>query len=257
VIRVKWYDQKWSKIAIAYGIISCVAFGAITLLWYYGLSDRNVTTVTVVPDPRLNYATRKSIEEFIQNFCLKSAENGQDKAFFGAQWRTIFQHLKQTFACVKDANAVRKQRTHMYIKFAAHTPAVTLNNNHIVTADGLLIGVQFYRSDIVVTLPHIVADQDIIPSELCQLAQWAVTIPEFVRSQATIIWKNPTEIHLIFKEYPKNSVLITTQTELSPQTIDAIKRVIALDDVAQLDARFDGMLVARVEKKIKTRRRGA
>ncbi len=232
-----------------YSVYACAAAGAITLLWYYGLSDRLVTTVTVVPDARLNYAARKSIEEFIQNFCLKSTKNRQDKAL-------LFQQLKQTFLCIKDAYAVRKKRTHMYIKFAAHTPAVALNNSHIVTADGLLIGVQFYRSDIMVTLPQIVADQDVMPSELCQLAQWAVTIPEAVRSQATVMWKNPTEIHLLFKEYPKNSVLITTQTELSPQTIDAIKRVIALDEVAQLDARFDGMLVARVEKKIKTKRRG-
>lgn len=233
-----------------YSVYACVSAGAIMLLWYYGLSDRLVTTVTVVPDSRLNYATRKSIEEFIQNFCLK-------KPFDYAQGvRPVLAYLKQTFACVKDAQTIRKKRTHMYIKFAAHAPAVALNNSHVVTANGLLIGIQFYRSDIILKLPHIVVDKDIIPSELCQLAQWAVTIPATVRSQVTITWKNPTEIHLLFKEYPRNSVLITTQTDLSPQTIDAIKRVIALNDVAQLDARFDGMLVAQVEKKIKSKRRG-
>ncbi len=138
-----------------------------------------------------------------------------------------------------------------------HNPVVALNNSHVVTIDGLLIGVQFYRSDIIITLPQIVADTDILPSELCQLAQWAVTIPEMVRSQATIVWKNPTEIHLLFKQYPKNPVLVTTQTDVSPQTIDAIKRVIALPEVAQLDARFEGMLIVRMDKKVKNKRRGS
>ncbi len=242
-----------------YSVICCVAVSAIFLVWYYGISDRLITTVTVVPDSHLNYATRKSIEDFIQNFCLKKPFDGvyAERGRSAQGERPVLANLKQTFACVKDAHAVRKKRTHMYIKFAAHTPAVALNNSHIITLDGLLIGVQFYRSDIIITLPQIVADNDIIPSELCELAQWSVTIPEILRSQATIIWKNPTEIHLLFKEYPKNPVLITTQTELSPQSIDAIKKVIALPDVTQLDARFDGMLVARLEKKIKSKRRGS
>jgi hypothetical protein len=226
-----------------------VAASAIFLVWYYGLSDRLITTVTVVPDSRLNYATRKSIEDFIQNFCFK-------KPFDYTQGeRPVLANLKQTFACVKDAHAVRKKRTHMYIKFAAHTPAVALNNSHIITLDGLLIGVQFYRSDIIITLPQIVAEQDIIPTELCELAKWAVMLPESIRAQATIVWKNPTEIQLLFKEYPKNPVLITTQTELTAPLIDAIKKVTACDDVATVDARFEGMLVARLEKKIKSKRR--
>ncbi len=231
-----------------YSVICCGTAVIIMLLWYYGFSDRNILTVTVVPDSRLNYITQKSIEEFIKNVCLKS-DNGH--------WHINFEHLKQAFSCIKEAKSVRKKRTHMYIKFMAHTPVVVVNNSHIVTSDGLLIGVQFFRSDIIVTLPQIVSDGEIMPSELCQLARWAITVPEVVRSQASIIWKNPTEIHLLFKEYPKNPVLITTETELLPETIAALKSIIELPDVEVLDARFEGMLVARMEKKIKGRRRAS
>ncbi|MBY0110050.1 MAG: hypothetical protein K2X90_03000 [Candidatus Babeliaceae bacterium] len=231
-----------------YSVMCCVAALIIMLLWYYGFSDRNIVTVTVVTDSRLNYATRKSIEEFIKNVKLKSG---------AVYWRTNFEYLKQAFLCIKDAKSVRKKRTHMYIKCAAHTPVVALNTSNIVTLDGLLIGVQFFRSDIIVALPQIVAETEIIPSELCLLARWALTIPELIRSQATILWKNPTEIHLLFKEYPKNPVLITTETELLPETIAALKSVIKLPDVERLDARFEGMLIARMEKKIKGKRRAS
>lgn len=240
MIRVTWNDQKWSRIAIRYGTLAGVAIGIVFSIWYYGLSERNVATVTVVCDARLSYATRESIEKFVQQLYPKSLDSD------GA---------KQIFTCIKDIKTVRKRRTHKYIKFLAYTPAVVLNADHIVTLDGKLIGMHFYRSDTLSALPRIVTEQDISSAQLCQLAHWANTIPDFVKRQATITWKDQTEIALTFSAYPKNRLLITAQTALTHELINALKKIIALDGVVSVDARFDDMLIARIENKIKGKRR--
>ncbi len=242
-MRRMWYNQQWYKTAIRYGVGACVTASAIFIVWRYGFSEKLITTVTVVADPRLSPSARESLRTFVENFCLK-----EPRVDFS-------EHAKKTFNCIKNTAHVRKQRTHMYVKFDAHTPAVLLNNEHIVTQGGLLIGVQFYRSDILLTLPHIVTQDLMLPAELCQLASWAITIPEAVRDAAMLVWKNPTEIELFFKEYPKNPVLVTTKTELSTNFITNLKKILVLDDVKAIDARFDGMFVAVHEKKIKNKRR--
>lgn len=220
-----------------YSVLALCGAAIVCVIQHYGLSEKLVTTITVVSDPALSPAARKALQEFIQNTGMPGNCLKQDKISF-------LDHLSQTFGCIKNATITRKNRTHNAIKIQAHTPLVALNNSHVVAQDGLLIGVHFYRSDIVLTLPAVATKSDLLQEELCQLVDWVLAVPKALHQDATFAWKNPTEIELILNKYPQYPILITTETKLTEQLMRDIQALILLDTVTSLDARFKDILIA-------------
>lgn len=224
-----WYRSAFKAQVLRYSIYATIIASACYAVWYYGLSERVVTTSTWVIDPSVHFSIREYLKE------------------------------NPSCACIKQIVTVRKNRTHNAIKVYAYTPIAVINQTEVLTSQGLLVGAHFYRPDIVMKLPRFKAPDGINPEESSELVAFVQALPECITKQATMVWKNPTDIELLFNKYPKNPAIITTQTELSTQKIAAIQELISREDIAQVDVRFQGILVGTkgVHHTAKNKRRGS
>ncbi len=239
---ITWHKKPWYRSilkaqVLRYSIYATIIASACYAVWYYGLSERVVTTSTWVIDPRLHFSMR---EHLIKSYPeLDSGSN--------------------PLSCIKEIVTLRKNRTHTAIKVYAYTPLAVINDTEVLTNQGLLVGAHFYRPDLVMKLPRVKAPSGVNPEESIELVTFISTLPEYITKYATIVWKNPTEIELLFNKYPKNPVIITTQTELATQKLTAMQELISREDITQVDARFQGILVGKkgVHHTVKNKRRGS
>lgn len=155
----------------------------------------SAVTIALIVDPRSSQALAKKYNKLLTPAFL------QEQRISGAA-KTIAQDMRSFSGLSLRHLSNRK----IVVRLAAKTPLVRINNQFIVTVDGVLVPAHEFSGAILEQLPTIkVQNTHLLTTQVAELAKFIAFLPAVVWEQYQLVWHNKTDIELV-GEVPAGSI---------------------------------------------------